>query len=272
LDKVKTLCVMATSSEPKVIEDQVEAIRWSCQTPVEIVVVDDCSRTDWKQDGCHILQSNTRRHTPAAVGYKVNEGIAWAIDQGMPFEMVMVLDDDALPIGKGLDVWALNILEDDPEIGLLGVMDDMLARKAYSKPSNVEKMMDAMKKWHNVSEWVSPKDNIFYAVNFQPRSIVELFNQQGVLHPSREVWPCPCETYQSWMTEFFGYKQKFWGMYPDDLVPPLYSMHHGSVHPEDPRKISLDFKIHHSIRNVKNVGEWEIRKHYRNIRRFGCLL
>ena len=255
---------MATNNKADVIEDQIEAIKWSCKQSVEIIVVDDGNNlSDLK---CTTIKSKGKIHKASSVGFKVNEGIYWAIENGIEFEMAMVLDDDSLPIRKGLDVWAMNELKKD-KIGLLGVKDDKIACGLYSSEKAKKAMMKKLKQWIDVPEgWEPPNENVFYAVNFQPSSLILKMKEKGMLSADKEEWPRPCETFQAWMTELFGFKQKFWGEYPNNLIPPLYSMHHGTKSPKDPRFIQPEFMIHHSIRNVKGISEWEIRKHFKKMR------
>lgn len=256
---------MATCSSQEVLEDQIDAIRWTCESPVEIVVVDDKGGLDLD---CHVIRSEGKIHRAAAVGFKVNEGIAWAISQGIPFDMVMVLDDDALPLGKGLDTWAQSIMSEG-KIGLLGTKDAVKSCENYTRPNKASQMLTLLKSWVDVpDDWKPPQECVFYAVNFQSRSLVDKLHDVGLLTPDKETWShiTPCETFQAWVTELFGYHQEFWGRYPYDLKPPLYSMHHGTVLPPDPRTLSSEFLIHHSIRNVEGVDEWDIRSHYQQVR------
>jgi len=261
-NKVKTLIVVATCNGPDVMLDQLDAIKWSCQDSYEVVVVDDVGGLSLP---CTVLRSNGKIKKPGTVGFKVNEGIKWALDH-IDFEMVMVLDDDALPIGKGLDTWALDIFKKNPNAGLIGTMDDVKACAMYSEPARVNRMLEQLKQWILVDNWIPPKEVVFYAVNFQSRACVEKLNSMGMLNPDKEIWPSPCETFQSWVTLLAGFELYFWGRYPDQLKPPLYSMHHGSISPPDPRTIVSEFLVHHSIRRIQGVDEWTIRKHYQNMR------
>ena len=141
-NKVKTVIVMATCSPREVLLDQIDAIKWSCRDSFEIVVVDDNGGLELP---CHVLRSRSQIKKPGKVGFKVNEGIQWAL-KNIDFDMVMVLDDDALPIGRGLDTWALKIFSDNPNFGMIGTKDDLKACAMYRDPNRVKAMMEQMAK------------------------------------------------------------------------------------------------------------------------------
>jgi hypothetical protein len=77
------------------------------------------------------------------------EGITWAIQQGIEFERVLVLDDDALPIGWDLDVWARNVMVRG-NIDLLGVTDRV----------NYQAYWDNFRRM--VTDWCAPEDPKFF--------------------------------------------------------------------------------------------------------------
>jgi hypothetical protein len=259
-NKVKTVVVMTTCNDRKIVLDQIDAIKWSCDESFEIVVVDDKGGLELP---CTVLRSQSKlKGFPFQKGaFKVNEGIQWSL-KNIDFDMVMVLDDDALPIGKGLDTWALNKFKKNPKIGMIGTKDDIKACSLYREPMKVKMMMEQLSKWHSIENWTPPPEVIFYAVNFQSRALVEKLNIMGMLDVEKEIWSMPCETFQSWVTNLAGFDLEFCGRYPNELTPPLYSMHHGSVKPEDPRRISSEFLVHHSIKQ-SGVDEWTIRKHFK---------
>ena len=117
------------------------------------------------------------------------------------------------------------------------------------------------------SNFTIPDEYVFYAVNFQPYHVLKELYDLKLLSWDKETWPLPCESYQTIITELIGYKPYFVGQYPYDLKPPLYVMHHGSILPPDPRQISKEFLIHHSIKKVPEIDEWVIRDYYKNVRR-----
>ena len=263
---VDMLCVMATSSSNESIRDQIQALEWGLGCSKHIVIVDDGHKIISVKNGVTVLPSSGKIHHTSRVGFKVNEGISWAINN-IQFKCAMALDDDALIIKSGLDKWVFDVLKND-NIGIVGVKDANLANFNYSKPENKVRCMEKLKSYTTVpADFEIPDEYVFYAVNFQPYSVLKKLYDLGLLSWEREDWPLPCESYQSTITKMIGKELFFVGQYPDNLKPPLYVMHHGSVLPPDPRHIDKGFLIHHSIKNVANVQEWDIRNYYKKERK-----
>jgi hypothetical protein len=260
--KNKTLVVMATNRQKDVMLDQIDAIHWTCQYPHEIIVVDDKGGLELP---CKVMLSQGKVKKHSTVGFKVNEAIKWALNN-IDFEMVMVLDDDALPIGKGLDSWALNIFKNNPKIGTIGVEDSIPASNLYNSQNYVEKMLNQLSQWVPIENWTPPKQYVFYAVNFQSRALVEKLNTLGLLDHDKDIWPAPCETFQSWVTTLAGFELYLHGQYPHNMQSPLYAMYKKPQLPDDPRTLNNKFLLHHSIKDVAGVDEWTIRNHYKKKR------
>lgn len=260
---VDLICVMATCSDNETICDQIDALNWGLQCNKHIIILDDRGALSIDKENTTILEPKGKIHHASKVGFKVNEGIAWAI-QNIDFKICMVLDDDALIIRKGLEKWIFRLLEN--KTGILGVKDCNISNKNYSKLENKNKCLSILEKYVDVSQFEFPNEYVFYAVNFQPFQTLAILYEKGFLSPEMEIWPLPCESYQTTVTSLIGHEIQFIGQYPHWLKPPLYVMHHGSKLPLDPRLIDRNFLIHHSIKKVKNTDEWEIRKYYKKIR------
>lgn len=267
-----TLCVIATCSDSKIISDQIEAVNWSCEHDVHIVIVDDLDGRflNFNYDNVDVMKPRGTYKHARAVGFKVNEGLAWAVSRGIVFKMAMVLDDDALPIGKGLDDWAMSVFKGSPSAGYLGTKDSVDSMSRYNNSGKRDKGQKWLSERIELPEgWSPPTENIFYAVNFQTSDFVCGMMLNDLCKPEMDSWAdiLPCEVFQSWCCELLGFDQIFWGQYPNDLKPPLYSMHHGSVKPPDPRTLSSDYLVHHSVRHVDQVSESIIRDYYKRQRK-----
>ena len=263
-----TLVVMLTARDLDIILDQIDAIFWSCLSKIKIVIVDDTKKIkDLNIENVEVVYTNTKiknkyNHNMAQ---KVNAGILHAINKNYNFKMAMVIDDDALPINsKGLDLWALNILKYNENIGCIGSKDEAI----YSKDWMLEKIKNHFKEYFsNIENFKFPERQVFYAVNFQSKKFIDKAFQHGLLDVKHENYPFPAESFLTNCVSLMGFENFFWGLYPDNLFPPLYSSHHGRKKPLDPRNIDKNFLIHHSIKNVPNVSEKEIREYYYNQRR-----
>ena len=271
MNKKEVLCVMATCSDENIVRDQIDSIFWGIESSVKLIIVNDGKRDfDFFDERIKVIRPKGTLHNAGKVGFKVNEGFLWAMENNIYFEWAMVLDDDALILNKGIDHFVFEKFE-DKDVGMIAVKDDVLANIAYSKTDKKDTYTKLVKQWLGCKDFSLPKEFAFYAVNFQSYSLIRSFYENNLLTPDKEVWPYPCETFQTIFTDLLGYKILFHGQYPDNLLPPLYVMHHGSVTPPDPRKISNEFLIHHSIRKVKGVKEEDIRAYYRKIRKIKYL-
>jgi hypothetical protein len=130
---VDTLVVMATNRGPAIVRDQLDAIRWSFARPFHAVVVDVAGDVGPQGDDVTVIRS---RVVPAKAmsGFKSNEGIAHALARGIRFDAVLVIDDDALPIGRGLDTWALDRIGRDAANWMSRVLVDDLAARGLLLP------------------------------------------------------------------------------------------------------------------------------------------
>jgi hypothetical protein len=261
------LCVMATNSNNDIINDQIESLFWGLRSNFALVIVNDgINDLNFNQHNIFTIKPKGQIHNASKVGFKINEGLSWAIEKDIKFKCAMILDDDALIIRKGLDDWFINKFEKSKNLGLLAVGDDEIANERYSDDSKHKTYKNFLHRWLSLKEFSVPKKYAFYAVNFQSYEMIKFFYEKKLLEQSKEEWPYPCETFQTIMCEALNFEIELYGQYPQNLLPPLYVMHHGSKSPIDPRNLSKDFLIHHSIRHVKNTSEWEIRKFYRKNR------
>jgi hypothetical protein len=261
--KVETLVVFATNRRG-IIADQVAAIHWSHALAHAIVCVDDTLERDdplVRQDGNFFRipsQIASRRNLS---GFKNNEGIKFALARDIDFRYVLCLDDDALPIGKGLDEWAVEKM-DKTAIDQLGVRDRVnyqgywpqipqLLGRWLPEAGNVSGPLD-----------LSP-ETIFYAVNWMSRGLVDTLAERNLLVPDGcEAWPLWPDTYLSWVAMLVGGYQVTWG-HMDDPKPPIYGNHRNHMKfAPNPLILRHDFLVYHPIRYVTMYDEQTLRGHY----------
>jgi hypothetical protein len=266
--RVETLIVFATNRRG-IIEDQVDAIRWSHNLPHAVVCVDDTLEKDdpmIRQDGNFFrIPSQLPGHRNLS-GFKNNEGIAFALNSDIDFRYVLCLDDDALPIGRGLDDWAIRQM-DTTAIDLLGVRDRVNYQPWWPQvPGLLGRWMpEAL----NVS---GPLDlnpeTIFYAINWMSRPLVDVLASRGLLVPDGcEEWTLWPDVYISWVAQLLGAYQVTWGQM-DDPKPPIYGNHRNHMKfAPSPAILRRDFLIYHPIRFVTMHDEASLRDHYAARRR-----
>lgn len=261
------LCIMATNSNKDVVYDQIESLFWGLGSNFGLIIVNDGNNElNFSQSNIFTIKPKGTIHSASKVGFKINEGLKWALENNINFKCAMILDDDALIINRGLSDWFIEKFEKNKNLGMIAVGDDNLANKNYSDKSKHETYKNLLFNWIGTRKIIIPKKYAFYAVNFQSYNMIRFFHEKKLLDYEKEKWPYPCETFQTIICNSLDFEIELHGQYPDNLVPPLYVMHHGSKNPMDPRNLPKSFLIHHSIRHVKNVGEWEIRKFYRKKR------
>jgi hypothetical protein len=266
--KVETLIVFATN-RPGIIDDHVAAIHWSHLRSHTIVVVDDTLPADALSQ-----QANNRYTIPSQVrkdrrmsGFKNNEAIRFALDVlKLDFRYVCCLDDDALPIGRGLDDWAIRQM-DATAIDLLGVRDRVNYQTYWNE---VPRLLGS---W--LPEALEVKgaidlqaETIFYAANWMSRGLVDAMHGRDLLvPPGCERWPLWPDVYVSWVAQLLGAYQVTWG-HMDAPRPPLYCNHRNHMRfAPDPGILRRDFLLYHPIRFVTSYDEATLRGRYAAMRR-----
>ena len=261
--KVETLIVFATNRRG-IIKDHVEAIHWSHNLPHAIVCVDDTLEKDdplIRQDGNFFRipsQVASRRNLS---GFKNNEGIKFALSHGIDFRYVLCIDDDALPIGRGLDEWAIMKM-DATAIDLLGVKDRINYQGYWPQ------IPQLLSRWiPEARDIIAPIDlsteTVFYAINWMSRGFVDAMAERNLLVPDGcNDWPLWPDIYISWVAQFVGAYLVTWG-HMDDPRPPIYGNHRNHMKfAPSPVILRRDFLIYHPIRSVTMYDEQTLREHY----------
>jgi hypothetical protein len=260
---VETLIVFATNRRG-IIKDQVEAIRWAHSRPCAIVCVDDTLERDdplIRRDGNFFRIPSQLPGRRNLSGFKNNEGIQFALANSIDFRYVLCLDDDALPIGRGLDEWALGRM-DATAIDLLGVKDRMNYQNYWPQvPQLLGRWLPEAREVAAAID-LSP-ETVFYAINWMSRGLVDTLAEHNLLVPDGCAgWPLWPDTYTSWVTQLMGGYQVTWG-HMDDPKPPVYGNHRNHMRfAPSPTILRDDFLIYHPIRHVTMNDEQSLREHY----------
>jgi hypothetical protein len=266
--RVETLIVFCTN-RPAIVNDHVEAIHWSHNLPHAIVCVDDTL----EKDDPLVRQTDNFFRIPSRLpsrrnlsGFKNHEAIVFALNKGIDFRYVLCLDDDALPIGRGLDDWAIDQM-DTTAIDLLGVMDRVNYQAWWGQiPGMLGKWLPEANKISGPLD-LSP-ETVFYAVNWMSRGLVDVMAKRNLLLPDMcEDWPQWPDIYISMVTHILGGYMVTWG-HMDDPRPPIYANHRNHVRfAPAPMILRRDFLIYHPIRYVTMHDERTLREHYAQVRR-----
>ena len=248
----RTLVVTATNRGPAVALDLLASVRWGMTQAWHMVVVDDTGGLGRSLDGSsdHTVIRSALPSKKAASGFKNNEGIAFALRRGDCFDVALCLDDDALLIGRGVDAWALQLME-SKAVDLVGVADR-------------ERYLPSWPRWQplflthvpEAAGFVPEPETLFYAALWQSRPMLDDFYLRGMLvpedHAQFELWP---DTYVSWLCQMTGHSQYGIG-HMDTPVPPLYCNHPNSMrNAPQPWILHPDFKVFHSLKAIPGFPE-----------------
>jgi hypothetical protein len=265
MTQVDTLIVCATNRGPDVVNDQLDALRWACQGSFHVVIVEDGGKLGpaGNRDDHTILPSRLAQKKRMS-GFKNQEGIRWALEHNVEFQAALCLDDDCLPIGKGFDVWALGVLEDEAA-DLLGVAD----RVQYA--SYWDAWRNRFTAWApEASKFTPYHRSLFYAAIWMGRSLCEELRERDLLVPDKyEEWTLWPDVYLSWMADVLGYHAVAWGAM-DAPHPPLYLNHpNAQRHAAQPWILHPDFALFHSVAAVHGFSERTVREFYARRRALG---
>jgi hypothetical protein len=265
---VKTLVVMATNRGQFIATDQFEAIEWSHSESFLMVIVDGGGAIDspfGPEPGPREYAVIPNKLMPKLnlSGFITYQGIQWAIDQGITFDRVLVLDDDALPIGLHLDIWARLEME-KCDVDLLGVRDRVNYQMWW--PSRGAFVRDLCTELP--ADFAPTAETIFFASHWMSRKFVDRLVERRFLAPEKyETWDLWPDVYISWLCQALGFQTQFAGSM-ENPEAPVYANHPKEHQRWSPAPMILhpNFKIYHSIRGCSGVDEVTIREHYQAVR------
>jgi hypothetical protein len=262
---VDTLIVFATNRGPGVAWDAVNGALWGCNGTAHVIVVDDSGEivTGHHPDKVTVIRSSLLSRKELS-GFKTNEGIKYAVEQGMQFKQVLVLDDDALMIRPGFDQWALETMKFG-SIDLLGVEDRVNYQDRWSLGYD---FFEKAKVPELLSGFYPNPGTIFYAINMMSRALVDTLYKRQLLVPlGYETWPLWPDVYISWVTNMLGHVVTCWG-HMDRPKAPMFADHpnHQRSGGPEPRILAAEFLVFHSTKAVRGYSELELRQHYQMVR------
>jgi hypothetical protein len=263
-DKViDTLFVFASNRSQYIFTDQMDAIRWTCEDrSFHVAVIDDGN--NYGVPGTHGDYSLVHSKVPSQKhlsGFKNNEALRWAIDHGYDFQQVIFMDDDSLPIRKGLDAWSLATMG-RTGVDLLGVEDRVNYQPYWHEYEPL------FREWGVDTEgWYPPSASIFYATCFLSRAAaLNLYTKNLLVPRGCDKWTLWPDIYLSWIVALTnGYVMR-WG-HMDQPRAPLYLNHMNHMrHAPDPRILHEDFLVYHTLKGVHSYSEEELREIYKKVR------
>jgi hypothetical protein len=274
---VDSLIVFCTNRGDYILRDQIDALHWTHVRPHVIVAVDDTRPLDAApEDGTspygpglhYIIPSRVIKGQRHLSGFKNLEAVRWALAAGLEFKVCLSVDDDAFPIGRGLDDWALPTME-WTAIDLLGVQDRVSYQNSWKQ------ICSALAAWlpeANNPQWiddVTPQGVFFAMIWLSQPFCAELYRRDILVPPGYERWGMWPDVYVSYIAQLLGFYTVLWG-HMDAPRAPLYANHRNHMRTApDPRILRTDFLCYHPIRYVNQFDEETLRRHYAQLRRAG---
>ena len=257
--------VVCVSNRREIARDQLEAILWSCRRSTVVMVTPgpETLGPERDEENYSVVFSRLpqKKHLSGFMG---NEGIADAIARDVPFDSVLLLDDDCLPIGVGLDAFGVAALETE-DADLFGVRDRVDYRPSW------ETWRELFTFWlPEAAGWSPRAAGVFYPAVWLSRAFAFELAIRGLLVPPHaEKWGLWPDVYIGWMCAALGFRLGFRGGMGAAAEPPLYLDHAKRMeNAPSPLILREDFLAYHSVRAVPAISETEIRRFYRERRLF----
>lgn len=243
--------------------DQLDAITWSCKWTHRVIVIDQSSRGLGIPGTpiCDVVRL-PRELQRISTGFQQLAALANYINQGWQFGQAILLRDDSLPIGKGLDEWCGKQVKDNGA-GLLGVEDRNVYYESFPACATMFAYWDVP---HQT--WEDAPSTKTVAEPFQVLSaslIWDLFGRNLLPPPECHEWVYPFGPYISWVSQMLGHTQILHG-HMDRQLAPLYVNELRSRQLPSPTILSPAFLLYHSLKGTCAFSANDLRVGYKRIR------
>lgn len=194
--------------DPSIVNDQIEAIRWSFSKFCKILVVDVLGNLNDLPVETIQLDHATRKETEASALH-ANYGIRYLLEKGFEFPYAVTLEDDALPISTNLDLVFEEVLNDQQKECLIGFVDDNPNNQKFSEKMVVFEMCKTMAFWKYTGNTAPPKYPIRTGLFVQNYQLTKKLHKNGFYGKDVHDWPFPGSFFQSWASNMVGANSVF---------------------------------------------------------------
>lgn len=276
---VDSLVVFCTNRGDYILRDHIDALHWAHNRPHVIVAVDDTRPLDEPVESGdspygpgvhHVIPSRVAKGKVHLCGFKNLEAIQWALEAGVDFEVCLSVDDDAFPIGRGVDDWAVPTMA-RTAIDLVGAQD----RVSYQ--NDWRRICGALARWIPEArnpQWIDDvtPQGIFFAIVWMSRQLCDEMRRRDILvPPGYDQWGTWPDVYISYIAQLLGFYTVCWG-HMDAPRAPIYANHRNHVRSApEPRILRDDFLLYHPLRYVNHYDEETLRRWYAALRAGGSL-
>lgn len=257
---VDTLFVISSKRGQYALNDLISAIRWACPggSTFTVAVDEAGSLEELSADGQYQLL-HVDLPDQANSGFRRAAGLKWALDKGISYKQVVLMDDSCLVMGQPIDAFLLDQFSKEG-VGLLGVRDTFGNHEtAFHKNTTL------------LYEWQTPNQrfetappvvcNAFLALSAR---FVGTLYQQNLLTPEGcERWEGTFGAYLSWMCAMTGYYMVSWGS-TDKTLPPFYISTGYNL--PSPTVLAQRFLVFSSVGDVLGYGESDLRELFKRQR------
>jgi len=254
--KIDVVVVLPSDGRLEIILDQIEAIRWSCEQKIEIVVVDikGCFKELPHASIIHnknlISCLEINRQT-----FCTNFAIKKILDDGIEFNSVIVLQDDALPIKKEIDTWALSEIKESKNVGLFGLLDLEKSNLYFWRKQKILEVTIQMYEWRNLGNRLPPAHFILPSFEIYTKNFVDKMLKDGFLSENMMRWKYEGGIFQTWVTHIIGFEV----FLHHPMTPPFFYRKSNHMDWHFQHKINEKVKIFGSTKDNKFATETETR-------------
>lgn len=258
--EVDTLYVISSARGAYVLDDLLSALQWTtvggkCFT----VVVDETRSIESLSVAANYQLVRTELPDTAPVGFHRAAGLKWAIDAGIAYRQVIMLSDNCVITGQGLDSF-FNTYTQKDGLGLIGVRSSRYLTKAWQDAQT------QLFEWKlPVASWERHPPAVCDNVLIMAGRLVGALYQRNLLTPMGcETWPDSFGTYVSWLCHMLGFYVASWG-YEQLTMPPLYVNNVATASLPSPRLLR-DMLVFSPVDKVLSISEADIRERYKKDR------
>ncbi len=257
---VDTLFVISSARGQYALNDLISAIRWSCPGGSTFTVAVD------ETDGLEELSADGQYQLlhvdlPDQVdsGFQRAAGLKWAIDKGISYKQVVLMDDSCLVMGQPFDAFLSDQLSKE-RVGLLGVRDTFGNHEtAFHKNTTL------LYEWQTQNQRFETAPPVvcdaFMALS--ARFVGSLYQQNLLTPPGCERWEGTFGAYLSWMCAMTGFFMVSWGS-TDKILPPFYVSTGFNL--PSPTVLAQRFLVFSSVGDVLGYGESDLRELFKRQR------
>lgn len=259
--KVDSVFVFCTD-QPAVAIDQVDALHWSAKWSHRILIVDTSPRglgipstADYE-----ILRfGDVPQQLP---GFLQLQALSHLVNEGWQFGQAILLQDDTLPIGHGIDEWC-GLQIKTQNAGLIGVEDRTSHYLSFTTCSELFSAWDVPHEiWEDAPSTKTPHE-AFLVLSAQ--LIRDMFERMLLPPPDCHAWHLPFGPYISWVAQMLEYSQLLQGHMDRPLAPLYVNSLRGRQLPP-PTILRSEFLVYHSLKQVSAFSANDLRLGYKRLR------